>query len=198
MAVTVRDTDEAEARSHGGSGGGQRTITPYPDPSTLTTDALRREIGHLADALKVQMAAMEALTDEKFRSVDQQLALVERQRVEQKSDTKAAVDAALTAQKEAVKEQTTATATAIAKSETITSEQLKQLGVNFTTAIGALTSTLNDLKERVAAIESARLGGREAIGDQRATGAADRAIVSFGIMLVLAAITVVGFLVANQ
>lgn len=169
----------------------QQGSRPVPDPTVLTTDQLRREIGALRELFTSELTAASDLCLEKFRSVDQQLDLVEKQRVEQKSDTKAAVDAALTAQKEAVKEQTTASATAIAKSEAGTSEQLKQLSVNFTTAINGVLVTLNDLKDRVVKIESVKLGGQE-------SKAAMYAAVSIAAVVVVAALTVVGFIAANQ
>lgn len=78
-------------------------------------------------------------------------------------NTKDAVDAALAAAKEAVKEQTTASGLSITKSETATTEQLKQLTATFTTAINAVTATINDLKEQVVRIESLKQGGKETV-----------------------------------
>jgi hypothetical protein len=91
--------------------------------------------------------------EEKFLRVDQQFALVENQRVEQKVDTKSAVDAALIAQKEAVREQTTASERAIAKSETATNKQLEQLSATFATAAEALRRSIDDVKERLAEVD---------------------------------------------
>ena len=149
--------------------------TPVPDPTVLTTEQLLREIGALRSIMELQAEMHAALDQQQFKAVyqqfaavDTQLKLVEAQRVEQKSDTKLAVDAALQAQKEAVREQTLATATAIGKSETITSEQLKQLGVNFQTAFAGQSATVADLKDRVTALEAVRLGGREQVAESRA------------------------------
>ena len=147
---------------------------PIPDPTVLTTEQLLREIRNSEKLTDAKIDGIELVRDEKFRatkancdeqfkSVGVQLSLVERQRVEQKADTKAAVDAALAAAKEAVKEQTTASGLSIAKSETATSEQLKQLTVTFTTAISGVTSTINDLKDRVVTIESVRQGGKDTV-----------------------------------
>lgn len=168
--------------------GGQR---PVPDPTVLTTEALQREIKALKELLEMRVIGVTALSNEKFRSVDQQLDLVERQRVEQKSDTKAAVDAALTAQKEAVKEQTTASATAIAKSESGTTEQLKQLSSSFSTALESQRREFADLKDRVGAIENNRIGGQE-------SKAGLYAAVGFIAVLVSIGMAVVGVLVAGQ
>jgi hypothetical protein len=76
------------------------------------------------------VAALEKLMNEKFDSN-------ERLRVEQKKDTKDAVDAALNAAKEAVKEQTAASEKAINKSEQATGAE-----------IGSLRRELGDLKDR--------------------------------------------------
>lgn len=136
---------------------------PTPDPTILTTEQLLREVGGAQRFNRAQDDAMRDLLDEKFQSVQTQLSLVERQRVEQKNDTKAAVDAALAAAKEAVKEQTTAFGLATAKSETATAEQLKQLTVTFTTAISGVTNQLGDLKTRVERIENLKQGGRDQV-----------------------------------
>jgi len=174
--------------------GGSR---PVPDPTQLTTEALQREIKALKELIETRLVSAAQLTeqkfrthDEKFEKVEQEFELVERQRVEQKLDTKSAVDAALIAQKEAVKEQTTASATAIAKSEAGTSEQLKQLGVIQNTAIAGVTTILNDLKERVVKIEALKLGSREATEDRQASTGLIAAVVGaiVGVGGVLAAV----------
>jgi hypothetical protein len=61
-----------------------------------------------------------------------------------------------TAQKEAVREQTTASELAIGKSETAIKEQLHQLTATFATANNAQSENLSDLKDRIGAIESER------------------------------------------
>ena len=113
------------------------------------------------DALDEEVQQLAAVRNEKFNTVQTQFDLIERQRVENKADTKAAVDAALAAAKEAVKEQTTASDRAITKSETATSEQLKQMNVTFTTAVQGISQPISDLKDRVTALESVRLGVRQ-------------------------------------
>jgi len=103
--------------------------------------------------------------EEKFRSffnelvslkelTKQQFDLVEKQRVEQKKDTKDAVDAALTAQKEAVKEQTTASERAIAKSEAFTTKQIDAIGIQNNARDKGVDDKFDDLKTRVTAVES--------------------------------------------
>ena len=147
---------------------------PSPDPTILTTDALHREvtalerlldnrIGSLERGVREerdmlnrermeQFAALRELLEARLTAMAGQIALqfdlVERQRVEQKIDTKSAVDAALIAQKEAVREQTTASERAIAKSETATTKQLEQQQLTVSTAVDALRRAIDEVKER--------------------------------------------------
>jgi hypothetical protein len=156
-----------------------RATVPVPDPTVLTTQALLREItgvrelfesqlAHRHELYQSEIASLNRINVEKFAKVEQQFELVERQRVEQKQDTKQAVDAALTAQKEAVKEQTTASGLAIAKSETGTSKQLEQLAANFQTAFSGQTVSIDDVKERITRLESAKTTEATVRTDSRA------------------------------
>jgi DNA anti-recombination protein RmuC len=142
---------------------GAFTSRPVPDPTLLTTEQLLREVAALRELVESDIEGLEAIVAEKFRSVDQQLELVERQRVEQKADTKAAVDAALTAQKEAVKEQTTASDRAIAKSEASMTKQLEQLSATFAASIKSVVDSLDDMKQRVGSIEAMKQGGKDTV-----------------------------------
>lgn len=149
--------------------------SPNPDPTILTTQALFREIKHIEDSMAAAFKEVEILSTEKFRRVEQQFELVERQRVEQKKDTKDAVDAALTAQKEAVKEQTAASERAIAKSEEATRKQLEQLSNTFTTAFEGMRRSIDETKER---ISEADKNLRAAISevDRKTNGVLDRTL----------------------
>jgi len=166
---------------------------PVPDPTELTTEALHREIGALKELMVAELAGVEKITGERFASVNKQLQLVETQRVEQKKDTKDAVDAALTAQKEAVREQTTASERAIAKSEASTKEQLNQLTATFTTAIGGVTDTLNDLKDRVGRVEAVKVGAQEQRVEQRAQITTAQALAYIVVAIIAALGLYVGF-----
>jgi hypothetical protein len=160
-------------------------------------DFLVGEIAALRDfhetdvrGLRELVASMGHLRDEKLVTVQTQFDLIERQRVENKADTKAAVDAALAAAKEAVKEQTTASDRAITKSETATSEQLKQMNVTFTTAVQGISGPISDLKDRVTALESVRIGGKENMATMYV-------IVGLLITLALVGIGAIGLLMAR-
>jgi flagellar hook-length control protein FliK len=86
--------------------------TTTPDPTTLTTEALRRDIGALQNVMEAKLKCLEEilnlrieavnkLKETKFEWVNLEFEARERVRLEQKADTKDRVDAALSAQKEA-------------------------------------------------------------------------------------------------
>ena len=108
---------------------------------------------HIDLQMDIRKEKFEAIA-QRFDAVEQRFRQNERQRVEQKDDVKAAVDAALSAQKEAVKEQTAASGLSIAKSENATNEQIKQLNATFTIAINGVQSTIDDAKERIGKTEN--------------------------------------------
>jgi hypothetical protein len=130
----------------------QQGWAPIPDPTVLTTAALVREITALREVIENAIGANKELFTEKLRSVDQQLTLIEKQRVEQKTDTANAVQAALIAQKEAVREQTAASDRAIAKSEAGTEAQIRQLRDTLSVATTALEAGQGDLKDRISKV----------------------------------------------
>lgn len=148
-----------------------------------------------------RMDARLIITAEKFNRIDQKLDLVESQRIEQKKDTKDAVDAALTAQKEAVREQTTASDAAIAKAERAITKEMEQLRTTFNVTFEGIRRDIDINRERVSAIErriiaieQVKAGGREAVTDRRASNAAIYALAGF----VLTILTIVGILVAMK
>ncbi len=91
---------------------------PIPDPTNLTTEQMLREVGNLETLMNSRMRGMREL----FES---QLMQMERQRIEQKQDTKAAVDDALAAAKEVVKTQTQASQLAIDKAEAANDKRME-------------------------------------------------------------------------
>ena len=152
--------------------------TPVPDPTTLTQEALRRDIGAMERLLEVRLDGMDKaimlrerivdqqpaindkkiehlreLHDEKFNAI--QLQFVERDvRTEQTSrDSKVAVDAALQAAKEAVSEQNKSSALAIGKSDAATTKQIDTMGTLIQSTIGGINSQISDVKERLTRIE---------------------------------------------
>lgn len=167
--------------------------TPVPDPTVLTTQQLQREISAARDLIEgkvvavrdvfdTRLAAMdkaieilspqvatkvsnlEALHNEKFRSIATQF-LERDTRTEQTSrDSKVAVDAALQAAKEAVGEQNKSNAMAISKSEATFTKQIDQIGVLITTLQKGLDEKIDDVRGRLQILESTRKGASDLWG----------------------------------
>jgi len=183
---------------------------PRPDPTRLTTEALMREIAALKELVGASIAGVkelhtydvaglrdsirerftrfeeelersDALRNEKFRSIETQLKMMERYRLENKEDTRAAVDAALSAAEKAVREQNLANDRSITKSETAVTEQLKQLNLTFSTAIDGIRRELSALTTKVTSLESVRLGVKENVSNVYAGVAM---IVTLGLLAV--------------
>lgn len=167
--------------------------TPVPDPTILSTEALQREIKQLRELLESQIRAQKDICDEKFLSVGDKLALGERQRVEQKSDTEKAIQAALTAQKEAVAAQAASFAESVAKSETATARQLEQMQTTFKTEISNIATNQSDLKDRVGKIEFVKIGVHEQRTEGRSSVAGVYAAVGIAITVILAVMSIIAF-----
>lgn len=147
------------------------SVASIADPTSRTLATLHREIENLADQTSLMLEAHKESVAEKFSSIAREFDLLERGRTEQKADTKQAVDAALIAQKEAVKEQTLASEKSIAKSEAATAKQIDQLGINFNQAISAANATIADVKERLISVVSNKAGVTEQVATTQATHA---------------------------
>ena len=171
--------------------------TPVPDPTLLTTQALLREVTGLREYLESRIESMEDVQNEKHIQAEQQFALVERQRVEQKKDTKDAVDAALAAAKEAVKEQTTASERATTKSETAINKLVEQQALTFKADNAALIRQMDELKDRIVDVDRKV----EGVTQQKIGAKDDRsalyAIVGFIGTVVVVGIAIVGFIAAR-
>jgi chromosome segregation ATPase len=144
--------DDGSGPNIGGPIGGY-TSRPIPDPTVLTTQALYREVAALkelieqridaiSNTINAAITARDSLDKEVQLRTDLQFRLVEQQRIEQKGDTKNAVDAALTAQKEA-----------IGKTETSTNKALEELGTRLDTAIENLRRANDEVKERIVEVD---------------------------------------------
>jgi len=169
---------------------------PIPDPTVLTTQALYREADRLQELIEQRIEGATAVIDQQFYKVEQQFELVERQRVEQKKDTKDAVDAALTAQKEAVREQTSASERSIAKSEAATTKQIDQLAVTFASTQESLLARIDELKERIIEVDrKAEKPVQQRIGAQEDRTGLYAAVGLLATLLVVG-ISIIGLVIA--
>lgn len=156
----------ADGQEQTGQSGGpavDRGGNPVVDPTKNVLDVVEAAVKRIDDLrganIEIVMARLEGsqkVIDSEFDAVRREFSLIESRRVEQKTDTKVAVDAALSAAKDAVKEQAAASEKAILKSETAAAEQSRQNAQTFTAALKGVTDGFNDLKDRVGKLETRR------------------------------------------
>lgn len=177
-AVTPPNPDQTDSGRHGNP---QQTI---PDPTLMTIDALRREIAMLESLINARLEAAETLTIERLAKVDALMNAAESQRVEQKSDTRAAIEAALEAQKEATH-----------KMEVTTSEQIASLRENFETSLRGVHSNIADLKDRMTVLESIKQGANQQRTERRQVNTGTVAAIGLGVAAFTAMVAFLSFLV---
>jgi Fe2+ transport system protein B len=187
------------ANDTGDSGGRPPDWRPIPDPTVLTTEAIRRDIDHLRELFDSRYVGLEAdfesftshhdrehreiveraiqhlkeLTDEKFRGIALQFA--ERDvRTEQ----------AFTASTEAITAAMAAQEKAIGKSEVAVAKQIDDLRTTFVTALEGTNAKVDDVKDRVVRAEGSLTGEeKKTAGISQATGlaiAAAGVLIGFG------------------
>ncbi|MBC7602078.1 MAG: hypothetical protein H7255_05380, partial [Ramlibacter sp.] len=94
------------------------------------------------------------LIEARFDGVNREFALIESRRIEQKNDTKTAVDAALSAAQRPVRGQAAASEKAIIKSETGVAASSLQQAQTFSAQLKGVETTLSDTKDRVGKLET--------------------------------------------
>lgn len=122
---------------------------PIPDPTSLTTEQLHREISALRELLETKIESAAEITLERFRGIETQFNERDKRTEQTARDSKVAVDAAFSAAKEAVAEQNKSSALAIAKSEAGTTKQIDQIQNLIGTIREGLEGKINDVKERI-------------------------------------------------
>lgn len=172
-----------------------KDMRPVPDPTELTRLASDRLEGMLRQHIDTEVAHLDELTQTRLTAEaeisKQRFILLDARTAEQKQDTTNALNAALAAQKEAVAAQTASSEKSITKSETATTERIKGVETLLQTSSKATDDKISDLKERIVAIESLKLGANEAL-DGRRVGAMDaRSVVALGISGVFLLIAII-------
>lgn len=113
-----------------------------PDPTERTIEALRREIELLREEIDRRGDADAKLLDEKMSYVKDMFMMIEDRRKEAKDDSRKEVDAALTAQKDAVN-----------KSEMAFKEQLDGLKMALARVEENLRRDIEETKNRIGKVE---------------------------------------------
>jgi hypothetical protein len=154
---------------------------PIPDPTTLTTQQLLREILAVRELFETRLdgmdkavallqatlnkspsiAEMYAKHEQMFDNIQTQFQERDTRTDQTAKDNKVAVDAALQAAKEAVGEQNKSSQLAIAKSESATTKQIDAIGELIANGQKGLDDKIDDMKTRLTLIE----GRTRGIGD---------------------------------
>lgn len=109
---------------------------------------VQQKLASLKELLLDKINYAEKIRDEKLFYIEKQFTLVEQSRIEQKQDTRTAVDDALKAAKELVAQQNEGNILAINKREAATTKQMDQQEVLLQQIKSALEDKINDVKER--------------------------------------------------
>jgi hypothetical protein len=164
-------------------------MTKMDDPSALTTQQLWREIEHVKELLMTELSGIKQsikiahddfvrvptdvqkavgtlrdFHDEKFKSIEKQFEMESAFRLEQKTDTKTAIDAALAAQEKQSSKQAETFAASINKSEAAVNKQLDLQSAQTSTITSGLGGQISDIKERLAAMDSRGAGRKDMWG----------------------------------
>jgi hypothetical protein len=161
------------ANDTGDNGGRPGDWRPIPDPTVLTTEAIRRDIDHLRELFDARYVGLEAdfesftshhdrehreiveraiqhlkeLTDEKFRGIAVQFA-----------ERDVRTQQAFTASTEAITAAMAAQEKAIGKSEVAVAKQIEELRTTFVTALDGTNAKVDDVKDRVVRAEGSLTG----------------------------------------
>lgn len=132
------------------------------------TELLSATVNRVPTDVQKEVAHLKGLNDEKFNSIVIQFRERDVRSERENRDNKVAVDAAFAAQKESAAKQDESNAKAINKSELATTETINKLSELFKTTTDALSDKIDDIKERVGAIESRKEGSNESIQQHQA------------------------------
>jgi len=101
---------------------------------------------------------LQDLHEEKFNSIQTQFKERDTRTEQASKDSKVAIDAALSAQKESVDKQNTSNTLAVNKSEASFTKQVDEIGKRIDTVGKSLDEKVTDIKERLTTIESRTAG----------------------------------------
>jgi hypothetical protein len=129
----------------------------HEDLVRVPTD-VQKQVGTTKELLIEKIDAINKSMSLHVAHLEKQFDTIEKQRVEQKTDTRTAVDDALKAAKELVFQQNQANNMANAKSEAAFSKHIDQLATLLTSEKNASNDRITDLKERLDKSEGKSVG----------------------------------------
>ena len=161
-------------------------------------------VTEIPNQIDEKVGRLKDLVIEKFDSVQRQFLERDTRSERESRDNKVAVDAAFAAQKEAAAKQDEANAKAIDKSEKATAETIKTNQELNQAKTDSLTKAIDEVKLDVRGITVQRSAASETVtneravrSDQRQSSAAVYAAIGLGITILLALLTVIGFVIAR-
>jgi hypothetical protein len=148
--------------------GVNQNISTRIDGMDKAVELLQTATDRTPNMVSAAIERLQELHEEKFQSIATQFTERDTRTEQTSRDSKVAVDAALQAAKEAVGEQNKSNALAIAKSEATFTKQIDQIGVLISTMQKGIDDKIDDIKTRLQAIESRKVGEgemRRSVGD---------------------------------
>jgi hypothetical protein len=147
--------------------GVERGIEIFQADLVRVPTTVDRAIISLRELIEARLERNSAVSVERFARVESQFIEMNKRGDQLTLANSTAIAAALQAQKEAAYESQKASAAAIAKAETATSESIKQLQALFQTSIGALNLQIQDVKSRLDKGEGGAISRVAAVADNR-------------------------------
>jgi cobalamin biosynthesis Mg chelatase CobN len=156
----------------------------------VATRLLNEEVNRVPSKLTLAVEQLQAVVGERFDSIDRQFKERDVRAEREAESNKAAVSAALSAQKDAATAHDEANEKAIAKSEVATHETITKLSQLVDTQIRGLSDKIDDLKERVDRGEAVVQGQAQNRFEYRAEKSESHSMIQvvIGVVVTVAAI----------
>ncbi len=160
-AQLYREISNLETRLLTRLGALEKAMELAHDDVVRVPTLLDRAVLNLREYLLGEIRKLEAVSDEKFNSVQTQFTERDTRTEQTARDSKVTVDIALKAQQEAFGGQNKSFAQAVAKSEANTTKQIDQIGTLISAQTKATNDKIDDLKGRLGAIEGRAKGSND-------------------------------------
>jgi hypothetical protein len=159
----------------------------------VATRLLNETVNQVPTDVQKEVSHLRELMDEGLATIALQFRERDHRGDREAQANKAAIEAALAAQKEAVAKQDETNARATAKSDATTAETINRLTQLSETNTRALSEKVDDLKERISKVESVRQGAAEGKEETRAHLSIGTAVAG----VLLAVLAFVGYRAVN-